>query len=177
MNRNCRKRSLGCQARDSWARNKDFKAAGPTVILAGPMLGPSQKTDFRRGKGWGFDPLPWRMTKERSRKLEQELGPRLMLIKIDNKQNGQVFHAPSSGCHPGLTRWWDSEPRPGSSYSVDLHRKAYLPALNLPHSSLASFRARNAQIPSLIRKGLPKFAGVESALATGISHSLLSEVP
>lgn len=85
MNRNCRERSLGCQAGDSWARNKDFKAAGPTVILAGPMLGPSQKTDFRRGKGWGFDPLPWRMAKERSRKLEPELGPRLMLVKIDNK--------------------------------------------------------------------------------------------
>ena len=41
----------GLPAGDSWARNKDFKAAGPTVILAGPMLGPSQKTDFRRGKG------------------------------------------------------------------------------------------------------------------------------
>lgn len=51
MNQNYRERSLGCQAGDSWARNKDFKAAGPTVILAGPMPGPSQKTDFRRGKG------------------------------------------------------------------------------------------------------------------------------
>lgn len=61
--------------------------------------------------------------------------------------------------------------------NVDLHRKGFLFALNLPHSSFAFFRARNAQIPSLIRKGLPKFAGVESALAIGISHSLLSEVP
>lgn len=61
--------------------------------------------------------------------------------------------------------------------NADLHRKGLLPAPNLPHSSLPSFRARNAQILSLIRKGLPKFAGVESAQATGISHSPLSEGP
>lgn len=138
MNQSCRQRPLCCQAGDSWARSQGFKAAGPTVILAGPMLGPSQETDFRRGWEWGFDPLPWRMARESSRKLEQELGPRLMLIKIDNSKMDRSFHAPSSGCQPGLMVGFRTYTRLIIQcwMNAGLHRQDLLPVLNLPYSSL-----------------------------------------